>query len=374
MLFFSKPKAYLGVDIGAGGIKLVELRQEKNRPVLYTYGFTSDRQDVRQLLEREEKMVKEMKSGKKVETVTEEFSDDKIKKYVGDILSVCRAARTTAKNVVVSLPVSAVFHSVLTIPKLDKDAFNNVLKAEIKKLLPRPVEEIALDYQILPGKSEDKNQRVLVNAVPKNLVNFYSKVFQKAGFILDSLEPESTALARALVGKDPANSLIIDIGAEKTNFFIVDQGAPVTHHSIETGGKKIDKLLLSALGMPVDSIEQVKIDISKYSQLNPGKFDGNLVALLMPVMDPIIKEIEYSLDLFITQSGNENKHMEKIILTGGAAVLPHLADFISEQFKVKCYIGDPWARVVYQDGLKPILNEIGPRMSVAVGLALRNVL
>jgi Tfp pilus assembly PilM family ATPase len=128
------------------------------------------------------------------------------------------------------------------------------------------------------------------------------------------------------------------------------------------------------LGMPVDSIEQVKIDISKYSQLNPGKFDGNLVALLMPVMDPIIKEIKYSLDLFITQSGNENKHMEKIILTGGAAALPHLADFISEQFKVKCYIGDPWARVVYQDGLKPILNEIGPRMSVAVGLALRNVL
>ena len=38
-LFSKKPTSYLGVDIGAGGIKVVELRDDKHRARLSTYGF-----------------------------------------------------------------------------------------------------------------------------------------------------------------------------------------------------------------------------------------------------------------------------------------------------------------------------------------------
>jgi hypothetical protein len=41
-MFFSKPKSFLGIDFGAGGVKLVELKQEKNRPVLFTWDITRD--------------------------------------------------------------------------------------------------------------------------------------------------------------------------------------------------------------------------------------------------------------------------------------------------------------------------------------------
>ena len=77
--------------------------------------------------------------------------------------------------------------------------------------------------------------------------------------------------------------------------------------------------------------------------------------------------------MFLRQSGNETKRPEKIILTGGGAIFPYLADYLAEKFKLKCYVGDPWGRVVYQEGLKRILNQIGPRMAVALGLALRNM-
>ena len=46
---------------------------------------------------------------------------------------------------------------------------------------------------------------------------------------------------------------------------------------------------------------------------------------------------------------------------------------IESKFKIKCYVGDAWARVVYQDGLKPVLRQIAPRMSVAIGLAMRSM-
>ena len=44
-----KPKSFLGVDIGAGGVKIVELKVEKNRPVLFTYGYTSESQNIHKL-------------------------------------------------------------------------------------------------------------------------------------------------------------------------------------------------------------------------------------------------------------------------------------------------------------------------------------
>ncbi|MBU1613322.1 type IV pilus assembly protein PilM [Patescibacteria group bacterium] len=373
MSWFSKPKSFIGIDIGAGGVKLVELRKEKNRPVLFTYGYTAEYQGVHELVKNNAKKL-EIPGKKKMLVDAKMFTEERMKAYANNIARVCREAKTVSKTAVVSLPVSSVFHVVVTLPKLDKDEFNLVLKAEIKKLLPQPIESMALDYQILPGQEGDKNQRVLVNAVPRLMVDFYSAVFQKAGLVLDSLEPESTALTRSLVGKDPATCLIIDIGAERTNFFINDQGFPITHHTIETGGHKVDKLLQNALGVDKNVVEQIKHDVSMYAQIFPERTNGKFMEIIAPVVDPIIKEIEYSMDLFVSQSGYENRRPEKIILTGGASLLPNLSEYIANKFKLKCYVGDPWARVVYQDALKPVLNTIGPRMSVAIGLALRNVI
>ena len=51
-MFGLKPKTCLGIDLGAGGIKLVELKLEKKRPVLFTYALTSEKQDVHKIAAR----------------------------------------------------------------------------------------------------------------------------------------------------------------------------------------------------------------------------------------------------------------------------------------------------------------------------------
>jgi len=40
---------------------------------------------------------------------------------------------------------------------------------------------------------------------------------------------------------------------------------------------------------------------------------------------------------------------------------------------VNAYLGDPWARVVYPQDLRPILDEIGPRFAVSIGCAMRDI-
>jgi len=67
------------------------------------------------------------------------------------------------------------------------------------------------------------------------------------------------------------------------------------------------------------------------------------------------------------------RQAEKIVLSGGSALLPNLANYLSKVLNIKVIIGDPWARISYPVDLAPLLNEIGPRMSVAVGLAMREL-
>ncbi len=52
---------------------------------------------------------------------------------------------------------------------------------------------------------------------------------------------------------------------------------------------------------------------------------------------------------------------------------PRLADAICATIGTKTYVGDPWARVVYPLDLRPVLDQIGARFSVAVGLAMRDI-
>ncbi|MBP6859103.1 MAG: pilus assembly protein PilM [Candidatus Magasanikbacteria bacterium] len=378
MFGFLKQKSYLGIDVGSSGIKLVELRLEKKRPVLFSYGLTSAKQDIHKLQVREDKNLANLigqDPKKSVSSVTDQFTDENIEKYSGIIKGLCKASKIISKTAVVSLPVSSVFHAVVTLPLVKKEELDHLIKAEVKKLLPVPLEEMALDFQVLTGLSSDQSQRVLVNAVPYKLIEFYSKVFSRSGLTLEALEPESTALTRCLMGRDQAVAMIIDIGSERTNFFIIDHGAPITHQTIESGGDKMDKILQNILGVESDLVEKIKYDLFDFlpSANNNNVSEQKWLDILMPVIDPMLKEIEISLEVYLRQTGNEGKRPEKIILTGGTALMPYLAKYIEGKFRIKCYVGDSWARVVYQDGLKPVLRQIGPRLSVAIGLALRSM-
>ena len=170
-----------------------------------------------------------------------------------------------------------------------------------------------------------------------------------------------------MVGKDKAISMVIDLGSERTNFFIIDQGLPLTHRSIQTGGKNIDQILSKSLGCDLSHAQQIKLDISR---LKPEEFDEKI---FKPVTNEIIKEIEYGFDLYLKQTGNEGKKAEKIILTGGTALFSPIMNEIKKNVSQRVFVGDPWARVVYQQGLRPILDEVGSSMSVCIGLAMRNL-
>lgn len=375
MGLFSKNETFLGVDIGANGIKVVELRKNKNRPQLWTYGMADEPLDIH-LRENVEKTPEDLLSERKVileynkkDLKKIELEDPRIDRYAELLKKVLRASKIVGKKVTASLPVSYVFHAVVTLPKVEDKEIDHLVKAEVKKALPRPIDEMQVVYQkILESESDIKKNylRILVTAAPKELVRFYTAIFQKAGLELQELETEAFALERSLVGLDMAIVMVVDMGAERTNFFIMNQGLPLTHRSINIGGDAFDKIIMGTLGVESEMVSQIKSDISRNQNLTD-------VDIFQPVLDPIIKEINYSFDIYLSQAGIGAQQPEKIILTGGASVMPFIAKKIADHFPLKVFVGDPWARVVTQEGLKSKLANIGPRMAVSIGLALRNI-
>jgi len=378
MSLFKKTEAYLGIDIGAHGIKLVELHKTKGRPQLWTYGIAEENLDIHlpeshvktpeEILAEEDSVFLNSENGKKKNKNKElpQLDDPRIDKYAKLLKELIKRSKVTTNMATASLPVSYIFHTVLNLPKVDDKDIDKIVKAEVSKMSPRPIEEMQIVHQKIPNDDEKaKTISILVTAAPKILVQFYTLIFQKAGLQLQELETEAFALERSLVGRDKATSMVVDIGAERTNFFIIDKGLPITHRSVSEGGNTIDKILAKTLGVEKDLASQIKADISRIQKIPNERF--------MSLIDIITKEIEYSFDLFLNQTGNKGKKPEKIILTGGASAMPFFKEEIEKKFSLKVFVGDPWARTVYQDGLKQVLDGLGPRMAVSIGLAMRNI-
>jgi len=66
-----------------------------------------------------------------------------------------------------------------------------------------------------------------------------------------------------------------------------------------------------------------------------------------------------------------NKKIEQCVLTGGRSREKELADFLNGKLKIPVRVGDPFARVNKNSLLDPVLQEIGPSLAVAAGLAMR---
>ena len=76
------------------------------------------------------------------------------------------------------------------------------------------------------------------------------------------------------------------------------------------------------------------------------------------------------IDLFQTTN---NQKLEKIILSGGGALMMNFAGYLENLLNIEVIVGNPWFRISCPPELKPVLNEIGPRMAIAIGLALRGI-
>ncbi len=374
-LFQKKERSLLGVDIGTSSVKIIELEKTKEGTnAIVNYGFVEQVQQAQRGLTQAE--------------------SSSVAGYVRLILE---KTHFSTKKATAALPTYSVFTSLISLPAMSDEELESAVQWEAKKIIPLPLEEIELDPKILNrpvkgkggqlpfGKKEkegevkekaDESIRVLITGAAKDTVQRYSTIFQESGLELVSLETEMIALARALVGSDPTEVMILEIGANLTDIIVIEGGVPFLGRSIETGGAAMTRAIVSSLSISEKRAEQLKRDIGVLS-LDDSSGGAGVPAILKEALEPIIHEVKYTLDLYkshpVTPSGKGTGTVEKIILTGGGSLLPGRVDYISKQLDIRVVLGDPWGTITYPSDLKPVLAALGPKFSVAIGLAMREL-
>lgn len=346
MFFSDSKKSFLGIDIGVHSIKLVELINENHIARLRTYGYIDQEIDI----------------------IRSEKEED-FEKTVEAIKFIVRKSKALSSKVVASLPNYSVFSSVINIPAVNSKDLEEAIHIEAKKFIPVPLKDVFLNWQILGdtkintlGKEEKvNNYKILLTAAPRNIVNKFANIFKASGLELLTLDVESFAMIRSLVGNDKSVSMICNIGDAISSVLIVKEGIPVVNRSIDFGGNKITETISKVLNIDIKQAEQFKKD-----QGLSGDIEDGISKIILESLQPIIDEIKYALNIFQNQSTDV---VEKIILTGGTSQLSGISNFISNKFNKRTFLGNPWARVDYPEELFPILQEIGPKFSVSIGLA-----
>lgn len=352
---FQKGNRFLGVDIGTSSIKVAQLRKEKERAILETYGEIS---------------LASYGAGDVGRSVV--VSPDKSKEA---LLDITKEAKVSAKTASVSIPLRNSFLTVMHIPRLPDDELKEAIPYEARKYVPVPLADVIVDWWVLPLSGKERAESsigsgtrhfvdVFLAAVPRDIIENLQNVFLDAGFE-SSFEIESFAFARSALRRDLGTVLLMDFGAKSIKFAIADAGAIRAAHNIEKGSQDISLTLSQSLGVDFERAEILKREVGL---LYKPETEG-VSQVIEPIVDIINSEGERFL-LDWKRRGGET--ISKVIVGGGGALLKNLNDSIIKKFGVEVETASPFSKVVYPAFLEPSLREIGATFTNAIGLALKN--
>lgn len=340
-----KKKDVVGVDVGSGSLKFVQLAKKGTLTKLVGYG----------------KM--EIPENYIIEGVVAE--PEKLSELLKKHLSENIWGKITASRVFTSLPEAKIFTRTITLPHMQEKALAEAINWEVSQTIPMAVSDLFVDWQVIgPSGDDPKNDEIIYAAAPKAIVNSYIQFFNLMGWDVEGIETSLTAIIRSVVPKKKSNDavIIIDMGSKTTNLAIFDRLIRLTGSTL-IGGDHITYRIADAL----------KIDEKEAEKLKKQK-SGDKTSIREAVdieITEITKEATKMIN-FYQEKSKAARPISKVILCGGGASMAMLTEIFTEKLGIPAEIGNPWANIsVYP--LKSIPKEEAPSYTNAVGLALLGV-
>ncbi len=304
--------------------------------------------------------------------VFESEAEEDRKALAKAVKSAVKEANIKSRKVVAALPESKLFTRVIELPQMSDKELSASLEYEAERYIPFPIDEATYDFEVVAKPEKAEKMQVLLVASPENLTRRYLDVLESAGLEVLALEPETVALTRALVGegeKAQIPTLLVSIGSSSTDLIITKEGKIRFTRSVGTGGKALGRALARALGFEEEQAESYK----KSYGLEEGQLEGKVSDVLKPVFKVIVEEMRRSLDFYESRRSGEG--VKRIILSGGTANLPGVLVYLASEFGVEVQLANPWEDVHFSEEEldREKMEELGPVLAVAVGMALRKV-
>lgn len=273
----------------------------------------------------------------------------------------------STKRVAITLPESKSFVRIIEIPKMADSEIDNAVLFEAESYVPMPMDQVYYDWRIL-NNANDKISLLLV-ASPKEAVDSYSDVLERAGLQIVAIEVESQSLVRALIpDQSTETSLIVDIDAVKTNLIMVEQGNLQFSSTIPIAGNTFTDTISQALGVTRAQAEKIK----QTTGISNTPEYPNIRTILLPILKNLAEEIRNVIKFHYDHS---TVPISNLILSGRSAKDQSLADFLADQLEdirdIKIKLPDPWQNIPNLQKDLPLEDADSLRYGAAIGLAER---
>lgn len=340
----------IGLDIGTSSVKVVQLRREKEKIILDTYGE-----------------IELGPYGGQVPGQAVHLGEEKLLEAVQDVL---RETKITARDAVVSIDSSAAYVSLVKVPKVDDAELKTMMPFEARKYIPIPLTEVQMDWWHIPTTinigANERMMNVVLAAVKNETLLMYDRLIKKLSLTNVEYEIQGYSIMRSCSPKTQGLILYIDIGAQYTTLSLVYNNTVLDMHVISRGSQDSTIQLSKALSIPIDTAEETKRTFGyKGDASNPYVKDVMGLSSY-----PLFGEVAR---LSLMYERKYNQTIEGIILSGGGARLSGIMDAYNETVHIAGRIATPFEQVEVPSFLHEMIERIGPSYAVAVGCALKKL-
>lgn len=346
-------KKFLGIDIGASTLKIVELEMRGDRPYLLNYAWMRI-PDI---------------YGKNSDAGSG-FFETAIPEYLKRII---KESEFNTNSAYLSIPSFGGLITLIDFPEMSEKDMEQAIRFEAHKYIPTSLDEVVISWEVVNGKLRPgntlkkveggENVQVLLVAASKKKILTYEKIAKDTNLKLKGIEMENLSMVDSLIGNDEGNFIIIDIGFHVCNIVYIEKRIIKANRNIDAGGADLTRTIAKSLDITFERAEAMKIS---------GKiFFTQESNLHFSALDMIAEEANRIIETL--SADKNNLQVDAIILSGGTANLVGLKEFFQEKLNTKTVIGNPFSRIKYDKKLEPAIEKIKSQFSVCVGLALKGV-
>ena len=348
-LFSSGKAPLIGVDISSTAVKLLQLSQSGGRYRVEHYA------------------VEPLPPNAVVEKniVEVEAVGEAIKR------ALARSGRR-AKGAAAAVAGSAVITKVVPMQAgLSDEDMEDQVQVDASQYIPYPIEEVSLDFEVIgPVKDSPDMVQVLLAASRTENVDVRVAALDIGGLQAKVVDVEAFAMENAFrliadqlsVAKDALVALV-DVGATMTTLNVLRGQRSIYTREQVFGGKQLTDEVMRRYGL-------------SYEEAGLAKRQGGLpesyeIEVLEPFKEAMVQQVSRLLQFFY--AGSEFNRVDQIVLAGGCASIPGVAEMVEEQLGVLTAVANPLANMSLSNRVQAqSLAQDAPSLMIACGLALRS--
>lgn len=341
-----QPVGVIGVDVGSSSIKIVQLHENRKVAALDTYG--------------------ELQLGPYADTEIGRGTYLRIDRLIEAFVDILREAAAGSRKISLAISYSSSFTAIITVPTDDTEKITAMIPIEARKYVPVPLTDVTIDWFPVSARSERKATKVLLAAIHNEAIKRYESMVHGADLVPVAQEIELFSTIRTATTQSDTTVGIIDFGASSTKLYLVHKGVIGKTHSVQMNGVELTSAIAKILGLDFRTAEERK----RTEGLSIVAGNAELEKAFTQILERGFREIHTVIKRYEEE---ESLPVEKIILSGGGALLRGLVPYTEDMLSCPTQLADPFSKVSYPAFLEDTLKEAGPSFAVAVGAALRGL-